>query len=123
MNNFNEVPTIENRYEIQDLHIFDTKNGKSIYIREILDFGSHEFNSSDLTAEKRLDIIANVGLNSLTNVLTEYYKIRGYSDTALFDGYFVLRTVLTQIYPNFRFHLELPSDENPNFALRLTALK
>ena len=68
----------DSRYEIQGDKIIDTKkeikDGKPIYIREILDSGSHEFKSSPISFKDRLDIVGNLGLKALIPVLVECFK-------------------------------------------------
>jgi hypothetical protein len=61
------------------VHIIDTesKPPKRIYIREILDFGSSEFTRSQLSKQEKLEVIAELGLDSLTQALDRCYKNKG----------------------------------------------
>jgi hypothetical protein len=73
------MPPTQPRYHLQDVHIIDTKSKppKRIYIREILDLGSAEFTSSKLSAQEKLEIIDELGLDSLTQTLDRCYKNKG----------------------------------------------
>jgi hypothetical protein len=73
------MPPTKPRYHIEDVHIVDkeSKPPHRIYIREILDFGSAEFTHSKLSAQEKLEIIAELGLDSLTQVLDRCYKNKG----------------------------------------------
>ena len=66
-------------YYLQNVHIIDTRSKpqKRIYIREILDFGSFEYTSSKLSTQEKLEVITEFGLDSLTQVLDQYYKNKG----------------------------------------------
>ncbi|MBE2295174.1 MAG: DEAD/DEAH box helicase family protein [Phycisphaerales bacterium] len=77
--NFSPSRLTKPRYHIQDVHILDTesKPPKRIYIRELLDFGSAEFTCSKLSVQEKLEIIAELGLCSLTQVLDRCYKNKG----------------------------------------------
>jgi len=70
---------IKPRYHIEDVHIIDTesKPSKQIYIREILDFGSSEFTRSQLSKQEKLEVIDELGLDSLTQALDRCYKKKG----------------------------------------------
>lgn len=73
------MPSTKPRYHLQDVHIIDTESKplKRIYIREILDLGSAEFTRSKLSAQEKLEIIAELGLDSLTQALDQCYKNKG----------------------------------------------
>ena len=73
------MPSTKPRYRIHEVHIIDTesKQPNRIYIREILDFGSAEFTRSQLSAQEKLEIIAELGLDSLTQALDRCYKNKG----------------------------------------------
>lgn len=62
-------------YRIDGFYIVDTsKPSMKIYIHEILDSESAEFNRSKLTNQQKLAIISKVGLKPLTTVLDAYYR-------------------------------------------------
>lgn len=65
-----------NRYKIDGFHIVDTNNlqAKPIYIRALLDVGSHEYRTSKLTPSEKLNIITELGKKQLTKVLSSCYK-------------------------------------------------
>ncbi len=73
------MPSTKPRYRIYDVYIIytESKPPKRIHIREILDFGSAEFTRSQLSAQQKLEIIAELGLDSLTQVLDRCYKNKG----------------------------------------------
>jgi hypothetical protein len=73
------MPSTKPRYRIQDVYIIDKggKPPKRIHIREILDLGSAEFTGSKLSAQQKLEIIAELGLDSLTQALDRCYKNKG----------------------------------------------
>lgn len=77
--NFSPSGLTKARYHLQDVHIIDkeSKPPKRIYIREILDFGSAEFTRSQLSAQEKLEIIDELGLDSLTQALDRCYKNKG----------------------------------------------
>jgi superfamily II DNA or RNA helicase len=77
--NFSPCGLTKPRYHIEDVHIIDTesKPPKRINIREILDFGSAEFNQSQLSKQEKLEVIADLGLDSLTQALDRCYKNKG----------------------------------------------
>ncbi len=45
-----------------------------IYIRELLDMPSHEFQESNLGARQKMEIIQILGADALTNVLEKCFK-------------------------------------------------
>lgn len=67
------------RYAIEDFYILDltTQPVSRYYIRELLDYGCYEFESSKLNPEQKLKIINTLGLDVLTEVLAEYYRYTG----------------------------------------------
>lgn len=68
---------IQVSYVIEDcsvLAFLNSYNPNKFYIREILDWGSTEFQSSPLTFEKRFEIISKFGISKLTHVLGVAYK-------------------------------------------------
>jgi len=73
------MSSTKSRYHLQDVHIIDTesKPPKRIHIREILDLGSAEFTGSKLSAQEKLEIIDELGLDSLTQALDRCYKNKG----------------------------------------------
>ncbi|ABA57871.1 hypothetical protein Noc_1377 [Nitrosococcus oceani ATCC 19707] len=73
------MPKNNYRYYVQDLHIIDSESTppRQVYIREILDSTSAEFRMCKLSAEERLNIIAELGLDHLTRILHECYKSKG----------------------------------------------
>ena len=77
--NFSPSRVTKSRYHLQDVHIIDTKSKppKRIYIREILNSGSAEFTRSKLSAQEKLEIIDELGLDSLTQALDQSYKNKG----------------------------------------------
>jgi hypothetical protein len=120
---------LENRYTIKDLYVIDNRTGQSIYIRRILDVASAEFESSKVNPEKLLDIIANLGMDSLTEVLRQCYKMKEKRDNAAFDAALALSVLLRKVYPDFNFPPVLPSEDQSSFmsqtkfALRLCVKK
>lgn len=77
--NFSPSGLTKPRYHVQDVHIIDmeSKPPKRIHIREILDLGSAEFTGSKLSAQEKLEIIDELGLDSLTQALDRCYKNKG----------------------------------------------
>ncbi len=77
--NFSPSGLTKLRYHLQDVHIIgaESKPPKRIYIREILDLGSAEFTGSKLSALEKLEIIDELGLDSLTQALDRCYKNKG----------------------------------------------
>lgn len=79
MTKIKKIKFPECRYKVEDFQIIDTQkevnNGRPIYIREILDSPSAEFKFSSITAKERLDIIGQLGLDSLERVLKVIYQV------------------------------------------------
>jgi len=63
-------------YKIDDFNVLDFEDGiqKKWYIRAILDVTSCEFERSELTNEKRIDIVTALGIEKLQSVLEACYK-------------------------------------------------
>jgi hypothetical protein len=63
-------------YQVEDFHIVDATTGrpKKWYIREIMDVTSSEFERSELTHEKRVEIVDALGLPCLENVLAQCFQ-------------------------------------------------
>lgn len=95
-----------NRYKIDRFHIVDMDNpqAKSIYIRELLDVGSHEYQTSKLTPSEKLNIITELGKKQLTKVLSSCYKSNNKPYNASDDVELAL-ILLTKIMksPNFEY--------------------
>lgn len=70
------VEQIAKHFSIDHWHVVDSEcaPAKKYYIREVLDVGSHEFTSSKLTSQKRLDMISDLGLDELTAVLDDCFR-------------------------------------------------
>jgi hypothetical protein len=70
-------------YEVDDFEVveFEGKVPKRWYIREILDVTSSEFKRSELTNEKRIDIVNTLGVERMESILDESFKQnhKGYS--------------------------------------------
>jgi hypothetical protein len=67
------------RYSINDLMVQDSASDpiRSHYIRELLDYSSSEFQHSGLSRQEKLDIINSLGLEILTEVLAECFRLTG----------------------------------------------
>lgn len=67
------------RYSIDDLMILDAEcnPAQKIYIRDLLDFSSSEYQKSKLSKSQKIDIINALGLEVLTGVLTECFRRKG----------------------------------------------
>lgn len=67
------------RYVISGLMILDSEKDPvpEIYIRELLDMPSDEFQRSVLSARQKMDVIQAVGLDALTHVLAECFRQGG----------------------------------------------
>lgn len=114
---------IECRYKIQGCDIIDTEkqihDGKAIYIRELLDSSSHEFNSSKINAKDRLDIVGNLGLKILVPVLEECFKMKGYENEKAFNSaIFALGDLLRAAYPELTF-IPLENEAKSKLVLQL----
>lgn len=69
----------QNRYTIHDFHIFDAETNPipEIYIRELLDSSSAEFQFSKLNSRQKIDVIEALGIEELTVVLHKCYQYTG----------------------------------------------
>ncbi len=67
------------RFQLDDLMVIDTQTTPPhrIYIRELLDATSHEFQSSRLSAEQKIAIIETVGMDTLTGMLDICFQRKG----------------------------------------------
>lgn len=67
------------RYKVTDYNVIDAQkevnNGREVYIRAILDSACNEYQHSIISEQERLDIITQLGLDNLTALLAEYYKV------------------------------------------------
>jgi len=63
-------------YQVDDFYILDDtgESSKKWYIREIMDVTSCEFERSELTHEKRIEIVDALGLPCLENVLDQCFQ-------------------------------------------------
>jgi len=108
MSESDKTPLNESRYKIQDCHIIDTQKeinaGKPIYIRDILDSGSNEFSSSKISAKDRLDIVGQLGLETLIPVLEECFKNGNKNYNASHEALFALSRLLNKTYPQLTFY-------------------
>ncbi len=65
------------RYQVKDWYVFDKLSETPLngaYIREILDWGSNECQTSTLTIKQRHDIISELGLNTLVPELEDCFR-------------------------------------------------
>jgi hypothetical protein len=65
------------RYRVKDWYVFDELSETPLngtYIREILDWGSNECQTSKLTIKQRHDIISELGLNTLAQELEDCFR-------------------------------------------------
>ena len=78
------------RFTINDFIIVDAENDPipQIYIRELLDLPSYEFQNSKLSEKQKLNVIETVGLEVLTNVLHECYQNSGATYNAANEAQF-----------------------------------
>jgi len=78
-----------NRYSINDFMIMDMDADpvKAVYIRELLDFSSDEFQRSKLSKQQKITIIDALGLGTLTDVLHECFINMGASYNATSEAY------------------------------------
>lgn len=63
-------------YQVDDFHVVDFESDppKKWYIREILDVTSSEFQHSELTNEKRIDIVTKLGVECMESLLAECFQ-------------------------------------------------
>ena len=114
MENQNNTENSNLRFEIDGQHIIDKhkviNDGKAIYIRELLDSLSHEFNKSVLSKEDRLIIIGSIGMNVLTQLLRDCFnKKEGCDHDASKEALFTLHTLLKLPYPTLTY-VQLEND-------------
>ncbi len=64
------------RFYIRDWKIIDSESNpvSEIYIRELLDASSAEFQRSKLSARQKMDVIQELGLDRLTKVLDDCFR-------------------------------------------------
>lgn len=69
------------RFYLDDLMILDAEcnPASKIYIRELLDFSSSEYQKSKLSKSQKIDIINALGIDALTEVLAECFRRKGES--------------------------------------------
>lgn len=72
------------RFSIDDLMILDAECNpvQKVYIRELLDSSSSEYQRSKLSRQQKIDIINALGLEALTKVLAECFRRKGASYNA-----------------------------------------
>ena len=80
------------RYKVTDFNVIDTQkevnNGREVYIREILDSACAEYQRSILSEQERLDIITQLGLDNLTALLAECFRVNNKKYNARQVAYF-----------------------------------
>jgi hypothetical protein len=82
-------------YRIEGLHVVAGELEEPVYIRDLLDVGSCEFSSCEISGEKRLEIISELDLESLTATLAECFLMKGYDpDRAAFKTMLALQSLL-----------------------------
>ena len=114
MENQNSRQNSDIRFEIDGQNIIDKhkviNDGKAIYIREVLDSLSHEFNKSVLNKEDRLIIIGSIGMNVLTQLLRDCFnKKEGCDYDAYKEALFTLHSLLKMPYPTLTY-VQLEND-------------
>lgn len=72
------------RFSIDDLIILDAENNpvQKIYIRELLDSSSSEYQRTKLNRQQKIDIINALGLEILTKVLAECFRRKETKESA-----------------------------------------
>lgn len=117
-----QAPHVEIRYKVQGHHIIDSEkriqNGNPIYIREILDSGSHEFKSSEISFKDRLDIVGSLGLKVLIHVLDECFKSGNKEYDAANEAILALGELLNSTYPALKFN-PVVDDSKSSLSLQL----
>lgn len=84
-------------YRIEELHVIAGDLEEPIYIRELLDSASSEFSGCAVAGEKRLEIISELGLESLTATLADCFVMKGYHpDRASFYAMLALQSLLRE---------------------------
>lgn len=78
------------RFSIDDLMVFDAESDPvpKVYIRELLDYPSSEFQRSKLSALQKMEIINTLGLENLTKILDECFRRKGSTDNAEYEAKF-----------------------------------
>ncbi len=71
-----------NDFTIEDFRIINAATGHAYYIREILDWPSHEFCRSKLSPQEKLQLIEHFGADRMTEVLAECFAYAGKSYNA-----------------------------------------
>lgn len=78
------------RFSIDDLMILDAESDPvpKVYIRELLDYPSSEFQRSKLSARQKMEIINTLGLENLTKILDACFRRKGSTDIAEYEAKF-----------------------------------
>lgn len=122
----NKIQVINSRYKIKDCHIIDTQKqinaGQPVYIRDILDSSSHEFSTSKISAKDRLDIIGQLGLETLITVLEKYFKNSNKHYNASDEALFALSSLLNSTYPQLTFFPMEDADSELTVQLLLNSI-
>jgi len=121
MSNFEQPASHKCRYETNELYVTDTNkvinDGRPIYIREILDSSSTEFQNSKVSKEDRLNIIGSLGLKVLKPMLDECFKHKeGYS--ASNEMVFAIQALLSASFPQLNF-LVVEDESKTGLSLKL----
>ena len=74
MNKEMKDESMDGAYQIDGFDVLDCETSKKWYIREILDVTSTEFERSELTHEKRIEIVHALGLSCLESVLNQCFQ-------------------------------------------------
>ena len=61
---------------------------RSVYVRDLIDVGSHEFASCNLSYQERLQIIESVGSDSIFDVMAEIAIEKGWQYRKEHEGKF-----------------------------------
>ena len=102
------------RYRVKEWYVFDELSETpldGIYIREILDWGSNECQTSTLTIEQRYDIISEMGLNALVPELEDCYRCNNKAYDAMETAVITLAV--------FCYQLDVPFKETRDCAKKL----
>ena len=87
-------------YRIEGFHVIAGGLEEPIYIRELLDVASSEFSGCAVAGDKRLEIISELGLESLIVTLAECFVMKGYNpDRASFYAMLALQSLLRENSP------------------------
>ncbi len=78
------------RFSIDDLMVLDAESDPvpKVYIRELLDYPSSEFQRSKLSSQQKMAIINALGLDNLTKMLVECFRRKGSTDIAEYEAKF-----------------------------------